>query len=80
MLVAMSGSPAKFWGQLSIGKVLLVFLICNVVMQLIGVALREGLGLAWVTAPGAAAGGSFAAVVFVSALARKQQQQTSPPP
>jgi membrane associated rhomboid family serine protease len=75
----MSDSPARFWGQLSIWKVLLVFLIANLVMQLIGVALREGLGLAWVTAPGAAAGGSFIAVAIVSALARKQKETSAPP-
>jgi hypothetical protein len=73
MLTSMSDSPAKFWGKLSFWRVLGVFLIANVVMQLIGVALREGLGLEFVTAPGAAAGGGFAAVLIVGALARKQQ-------
>lgn len=75
----MSDQPWRFWGQLSFWKVLLVFLICNVVMQLIGVALREGLGLAWVTGPGAAAGGSVAAVLIVSALATKQRETSAPP-
>jgi hypothetical protein len=66
-------SAAKFWGPLSIWKVLLVFLIANVVMQLIGVLLREGLGLGFITPAGAAGGGSFAAVLIVAALSRKQQ-------
>jgi membrane associated rhomboid family serine protease len=79
MLIGMSDSPARFWGKLSLWKVLLVFLIANVVMQLIGVALREGLGISWVTAPGAAAGGSFAAVLIVSALGAKQRESSTPP-
>lgn len=79
MLLGMSDSPAKFWGKLSLWKVLLVFLICNVVMQLIGVGLREGLGLGLVTPSGAAAGGSVAAVLFVSALAAKQRETSAPP-
>jgi hypothetical protein len=70
-------SAAKFWGTLSIWKVLLVFLIANVVMQLIGVLLREGLGLGFVTPAGAAGGGSFAAVLIVAALGRKQQGTAS---
>jgi hypothetical protein len=78
MLIGMSDSPAKFWGKLSISKVLLVFLICNVVMQLIGVALREGLGLGFVTGPGAAAGGGFVAVLIVGALAAKQRETSAP--
>ena len=56
-----------------------VFLICNVVMQLIGVALREGLGLAFVTPSGAAAGGSVAAVLIVSAIANKKRETSAPP-
>jgi hypothetical protein len=75
MLSGMSDSPARFWGKLSMWKVLLVFLIANVVMQLIGVALREGLGFSLVTPAGAAAGGSVAAVLIVSALAAKQREQ-----
>lgn len=74
----MSDSRARFWAKLSIWKVLLVFLIVNVVMQLIGVALREGLGLAWVTAPGAAAGAGFLGVAIVSALATKQRSASAP--
>lgn len=74
----MSDSPWRFWGQLSLWKVLLVFLICNVVMQLIGAALREGLGLAFVTGSGAAAGGSFAAVLIVTAMAKKQRETSAP--
>lgn len=70
-------SAAKFWGTLSIWKVLLVFLIANVVMQLIGVLLREGLGLGFITPAGAGAGGSVAAVLIVAALGRKQQGTAS---
>jgi len=69
----MSGAE-RFWGQMSGWKVLLVFLIANVVMQLIGVALREGLGIGFITPAGAAGGGSFAAVLIVSAMARKTQR------
>jgi hypothetical protein len=68
---------AKFWEPLSIWKVLLVFLLANVVMQLIGVLLREGLGIGFVTPPGAAAGGSVAAVLIVSAIANKQRSSAS---
>lgn len=70
-------SAARFWGRLSIGKVLLVFLIANVVTQLIGVLLREGLGLSFITPPGAAAGGSVAAVLIVVTLGRRQQDTAS---
>jgi membrane associated rhomboid family serine protease len=79
MLIAMADSPARFWGKLSLWKVLLVFLITNVVMQLIGVALREGLGIGWVTAPGAAAGAGVVAVMIVSALGTKQRESSTPP-
>jgi hypothetical protein len=79
MLVGMSNSPAKFWAPMSLWKVLLVFLITNVVMLLIGVALREGLGFAFMTPAGAAAGGGAGAVLIVGALATKHKQ-TAPPP
>jgi hypothetical protein len=75
----MSDSPARFWGKLSIWKVLLVFLITNVVMQLIGVALREGLGLAFITPSGAAAGAGFLGVMIVGLLANKQRNASAPP-
>lgn len=76
-MLGLVSSRATFWGTLSIWKVLLVFLICNVVMQLIGVALREGLGIGWITPTGAAGGGSFAAVLIVGALANKQRRPSS---
>jgi len=72
----MSDSP-KFWGTMSIWKVVLVFAICNVVMQLIGVTLREGLGIGLVTPAGAAAGGSVAAVLIVTALANRQRSSSA---
>lgn len=69
----------KFWGSLSFWKVLLIFLITNVVMQLIAVLLREGLGIAWATSIGAGAGGGAAAVVIVNALANKQRSSEPGP-
>jgi hypothetical protein len=71
----MSGS-AKFWDKLSIWKVLLVFLLANVGMQLIGVTLREGLGIGLVTPVGAAGAAGLLSVIIVSALARKNQQSS----
>jgi hypothetical protein len=66
-------STGKFWGTLSIWKVLLVFLIANLVLQLIGVALREGLGIGLVTPTGAAGAGGIVSVLIVSAMANKQR-------
>jgi hypothetical protein len=63
----MSGS-AKFWGTLSIWKVLLIFLITNVVMALIAVTLREGLGIDLVGPGAGAAASGFVSVLIVSGL------------
>lgn len=50
-----------------------MFLLANVIVQLLGVAVREGLGWKWVTPGGSAAGASVAAVLIVTALANKQR-------
>lgn len=62
-----------FWWPLAFWKVALVFLVSNVAMQLVCVGLREGLGLAFATTGGAAAGAGVLGVVIVVGLANRQR-------
>jgi len=61
------------WQPLPWWKIVLVFGLTNVAMQLVGVALREGLGLGFVTPAGGAAGGALLGLFGVQALARRSR-------
>ncbi len=70
-----SKTRAMFWAPLSLPKVLVILTVVMVALQLVGVALREKLGLP--IPPSAVAGAAgFTGVLIVSALARKQRSDS----
>jgi hypothetical protein len=62
-----------FWWPLAFWKVVVVFLVTNLVLQFVCAGFREELGLTFMT-PGLAAGGAGAlGVVIVVRLAARQR-------
>jgi len=70
----------KFWYPLSFWKVVLVFLLMNVALQVICAILREALGLRFLSPAAAGGGAGVASVLIVSNLARKQQERAKARP
>ncbi len=60
----------KFWWPMPLGQVLGVYVLAMVCVQLLGVALREGLGIGYITTESASSGASIGATIFVIHRAR----------
>lgn len=71
----------KFWHPLPFWHVLVIFFIAQLVATIFVVALREGLGLNWVSSAAAGGAGGFLGVVIVLARAKKARDaaQQAPP-
>ena len=67
----------KYWWPLSIWKVVAIFFVTNLVMQLAAAALREGLGLTWMAPNGVAAGAGVVGFFIIWKLAQKARLKTN---
>lgn len=65
----------KYWWPLSLWKVLAIFFLVNLMMQVVAAGLREGLGLTWISGNAAAASAAVVGFLVIWRLSQKARAE-----